>query len=307
MNKNLEIEKINLFNQMSQQLDEKQQEYQKILKEQQNKDQNEIDELTAKLKQKEKENQNFKELIEQKSQEITNLKKQNEQDKLQIIKTLEDQKNKEIQEMTQKINQKESEFQTIQRQLDQINQEKLEKEKQSKLELEKIKQYPKTLLFSNTYKGANCQVSEGGKVVENSNSSYYCLCEQAIPKNGKTLFAFQMISGTCFYIGIGFRDIIQKNNYQCTGVGNGSYMIYSSGYTFSHHNKDVNGKQLSFTFTTNDVIIIEVSIEHKYIKWMRQNNPLATVLEIDTSISQELYPCVFNVNSKVKILDNIPN
>ncbi|CAD8214119.1 unnamed protein product [Paramecium octaurelia] len=309
INKNITIDKTNQLNQMSKQLDENQQEYQKLLKEQQNKNQNQIDELIAKLQSIEKENANFKELINQKIQEITNLKKQNEEDKLQIIKTLEDQTNKQIEEMTKRINQKELEFQKVQRQFDQINQEILEKEKQSKLELEQIKQYPITLLFSNTYKGANCQVTEGGKVVEYSgDSQFYCLCEQAIPKNGKTLFAFKMISGTNFRVGIGFRDIIQKNNYQNSGVGYGSYLIRDDGHTYSHHNKDVNSKKLSFSFTTNDVIIIEVSIEHKYIKWTRQNSSQATVLEIETSISQELYPCVFVYNqSKVKILNNIPN
>ncbi|CAK70831.1 unnamed protein product (macronuclear) [Paramecium tetraurelia] len=308
INKNLENEKTNLLNKMSKQLVEKQQEYQKVLEEQQTKNQNQIDELTIKLQSKEKENQNFKELFDQKTQEILNLKKQKEEDKLQLIKNLEDNKKKQVEEMAEIINQKESEFQNVQRQLDQINQENVQKEIQLKLELEKIKQYPKILVFSNTYKHPNCQVSEGGKVVENISSSWlYCLCEQAIPKNGKTLFAFQMISGTYFNVGIGFRDIIQKNNYDLE-VGNGQYLITHNGYTFSHHNKNVDNKQLSFTFTTNDVIIIEVSIEHKYIKWTRQNNSLATVmLEIDTSLSQELYSCVYFYQSKIKILDNIPN
>ncbi|CAK79591.1 unnamed protein product, partial (macronuclear) [Paramecium tetraurelia] len=209
---------------------------------------------------------------------------------------------KEIEEMTKRINQKESEVQIFQSQLDQINQEKLEKEKQSNLRLEKIQDYTKTLFFSNIYKGANCQVSQGGKVAECFGDWFYCFCEQAIPKKGKTLFAFQMIDGTQFEVGIGFRDIILKNNYRDSGVG--SYLLNYLGYTYSHHNQHANNKKLSFTFTTNDVIIIEVSIEHKYIKWTRQNSPLA-VLQIDTSISQELYPCVSINQSKVKILDNI--
>ncbi|CAD8214212.1 unnamed protein product [Paramecium pentaurelia] len=308
INQNLEIEKTNQFNQMSQQLDQKHQEYQKLLKEQQDQNQKQIEQINNKLQSKEKEYLNFKEKFDQNTQEIINLKKLNEEDKLKTIKTLEDQKNKEITDMNKKITQKESELQTIQRQIDMINQEKLQKEKQLKLELEKIQQYPETLQFSNTYKHATFQISEGGKVAECSSGNWqYCLCEQAIPKTGKIVFAFQMISGQYFMVGIGFRDIIQKNNYTNAGVGYGSYLIRNNGYTLSHHNKDVNGKQLSFTYTTNDVIIMEVSIEHKYIKWTRQNNPLATVqLEIDTSISQELYPCVYILQSKVKILDNIP-
>ncbi|CAD8084267.1 unnamed protein product [Paramecium primaurelia] len=166
------------------------------------------------------------------------------------------------------------------------------------LNQQQIQQYQKTLQFSVTYKGQNCQVTEGGKVVEcpGSNGRYYCLCEQAIPKTGKILFAFQILSLTSsMFIGIGFRDIIQKNNYQYTGLGYGSYMISQNGYTYSHHNKDVNGKQLSFTYTTNDIIIMEVSIEHKYIKWTRSNNPLATVViikfkeEINTKILALIY------------------
>ncbi|CAD8186832.1 unnamed protein product [Paramecium pentaurelia] len=309
LNSNLEIQKTNIQNQMSKQLDEKHQQSQQLLKEQQDKYQKQIDDINLKLQSNEKLNLNLKHQFDLKTQEIINLKNQNEQDKLNIIKNIEDQKNKEITEINKRLNQKESELQTIQKQFDQINQEKLQKEKQLKLDLEKIQQYPKTLQFSVTYKGVNCQVTEGGKVVECPGGSYYyCLCEQAIPKTGKILFAFQILSLTSsMFIGIGFRDIISKNNYQNGGVGYGSYMIRSDGCIYSHHNKDIYGKQLSFTYTTNDIIIMEVSIEHKYIKWTRQNNPLATVqMEIDTSISQELYPCVFIYqSSKIKILDNI--
>ncbi|CAD8175693.1 unnamed protein product [Paramecium pentaurelia] len=305
LNKDLEIEETNLLNQMSKQLDEKHQEYQKLLKEQQDQNQRKIDEINAS---KVKENSLYKEQFDQKTQEIINLKKQNEEDRLKAIKTIEDQKNKEITEMNKRINQKESELQAVQKQLDQINQEKLQKEKQQKLELEKIQEYNKRLSFSNTYKSSICQISEFGKVVESSSINNYCLCEQAIPKIGKTMFAFQMLSGTSIRIGIGFRDIIQKNNYQNCGFGFGSYLIRQDGYTFSHHNKDVDNKQLSFTFTSNDIIIMEVSIEHKYIKWTKQNNPfLILQQQIDTSISQELYPCVNIYQSKLKIFDNIPN
>ncbi|CAD8094406.1 unnamed protein product [Paramecium primaurelia] len=143
-----------------------------------------------------------------------------------------------------------------------------------------IQQYQKTLLFSNIYKGINCQVTEGGKVVECTGSSiYYCLCKKAIPKAEKILFAFQILSLTSNnFIGIGFRDIISKNNY--SPVGAGSYMIRQDGCTYSHHNKDVNVKQLSFTFTTNDIIIMEVSIEHNYVECTRQNNLLTTTVTI---------------------------
>ncbi|CAD8155526.1 unnamed protein product [Paramecium pentaurelia] len=166
-----------------------------------------------------------------------------------------------------------------------------------------IQQYQKTLLFSNIYKGVNCQVTEGGKVVECTGSSiYYCLCKKAIPKTEKILFAFQILSLTSnIFIGIGFRDIISKNNYSPVGVG--SYMIRQDGCTYSHHNKDVNGKQLSFTFTTNDIIIMEVSIEHNYVECTRQNNLRTTTVTIKskefliTKILTNLY--FININLRI--------
>ncbi|CAD8196230.1 unnamed protein product [Paramecium pentaurelia] len=247
---------------------------------------------------------------EQYEQTIKDNKKQYEQDKQVMMKKFEDEQNKVKQEFNQNLSQKISELQEALTKLDQINKIKLEQEKLNKIQLEKIQLYNKSLSFSNTYKHTNCQLSEGGKVVaETSNNSYFCfcLCEQAIPKTGKIQFAFQMISGSYFMVGIGFRDIMQKNNYyNCYQTGYGTYLIQCGGCTYSHHNKDLNGKSLSFQFTNNDIIIIEVCIEHKYIKWSRQNNPQATtVLDIDTS--QELYPCVgVYGQSKIKLLDNIP-
>ncbi|CAD8213780.1 unnamed protein product [Paramecium pentaurelia] len=115
-----------------------------------------------------------------------------------------------------------------------------------------------------------------------------------------------MISGSNFIVGIGFREIMQKNNYyDCYKTG--QYLIRNDGYIYSHHNKDLQSKQLSFQFTNNDIIIIEVCIEHKYIKWSRQNNPQATFVQLDIDTSQELYPCVGVYHySKIKLLDNIP-
>ncbi|CAD8160139.1 unnamed protein product [Paramecium octaurelia] len=185
----------------------------------------------------------------------------------------------------------------------------LEQEKQNRIELEKIQQYNESLQFSNTYKSGNCQVTEGAKLVaevSNSGSWYFCLFEQAIPKTGKIQFAFQILNGSYFMVGIGFREIIQKNNYvSCYQTG--TYLISQGGCTYSHHNKEIYGKQLSFTFTNYDIIIIEVCIEHKYIKWSRQNNPQATCVQLDIDTSQQLYPCVVIAhNSKIKLLENIP-
>ncbi|CAD8117173.1 unnamed protein product [Paramecium primaurelia] len=300
INKNLEVEKTNLLNQMSMQLDQKYKEHQEAMIKLQDENQQQINEISAQLQQKEEENLQFKKLLEYKTEEIINLKKQNEEDKLKIT-NLENKKNTEIIEINKRLNQKDSELQIIQRQLDYFNQV------YSKQYQSQIQQFSKTLIFSNTYKHSNCQVSEGGKVVESNGSYLSCLCDQAIPKTGKIQFAFQIINIGCCFVGIGYRDFLQKNNYQSYGNG-GQYSISSDRYTCSHHNKQIDGRpsQSTFSFTINDIIIVEVSIEMKYIKWRKYSNSQEMAqLELDTSISQELYPCVCLYNSKVKILDNI--
>ncbi|CAD8129462.1 unnamed protein product [Paramecium sonneborni] len=142
-----------------------------------------------------------------------------------------------------------------------------------------IQKFNKALTFSNTYKHTNCQVTEEAKLVAEIEDERYCfcLCEQAIPKTGKIQFTFQILSGSEFFVGIGFRDIMQQNHYyDCYSGGYGTYLISEDGQSYSHDNEDVHNKQLSFKFTNSDIIIIEVSIKDKYIKWSKQNNPQET-------------------------------
>ncbi|CAD8172200.1 unnamed protein product [Paramecium pentaurelia] len=114
-----------------------------------------------------------------------------------------------------------------------------------------------------------------------------------------------MINGSYFQVGIGYRDIMQKNNYhQCYYTG--TYLIQNNGHIFSHHSKDLLDKNLSFRFTNNDIIIIAVCIEHKYIKCSRQYNPQLTFVQLDIDTSQELNPCVgVSQQSKIQLLDNM--
>ncbi|CAD8214059.1 unnamed protein product [Paramecium octaurelia] len=208
------------------QLDQKQQEHHDAIIKLTEKNQHQINEINAKFQQNEKENLT---LLNQKSEEITNLKKLNEEEKLNVIKNLENIKNSEILELNTKINQKESELQIIKSQFDQV----VYSYNYSQI------QYLKPLLFSNIYKHNSCQVSEGGKVVECNGGYYSCLCEYAIPKTGKISITFQMLKiGSYAFVGIGFRDFIQKNSY--SGYGNGGqYLISSDRYTCSHHNKQI--------------------------------------------------------------------
>ncbi|CAD8190140.1 unnamed protein product [Paramecium octaurelia] len=284
-NRNLEIEKENLINSMQKSFEQK------------------LNEKNNQLEQKEMEQQKIKEQYEKVVEDNINMKQYFEQDK----KKFEDEQNKIKWEFNQNLTKKNSELQEALTKLDLFDKVKLEQENQIKMEIEKIRQYNKKLSFSNTHKHASCQVTEDGKVVAEVGNTgwHYCLCEQAIPKTGRIQFAFQMISGQHFHVGIGFKDIMQKNHYlNCYQTG--TYISKYDGFIHSHHNQDLQGKKLSFAFTINDVIIIEVCIEHKYIKWIRQNLQSTFVL-LDIDTSQELYPCVGVCSqSKIKLLDSIP-
>ncbi|CAD8201386.1 unnamed protein product [Paramecium pentaurelia] len=287
--RNLEIDKTNEINLLQKSFDQQ------------------LIQLNDKLELKQKEYKNVKEQYDQATQENINLKNQYEQDKKLLIKKSEEEQKKIKQDFNQKLNQKDSQIQEALRKLDQINKDTLEQEKIKKMELEKIQQYNKSLTFSNTYKHNNCSVSEGGKLVAEVGNNHwcFCVCEQAIPKTGKIQYAFQILCEQELFVGIGFRDIMkQKNFYDCCNVGDGTYLIKENGYIYSHHNKDIHGKELSFKFKNNDIIIIEVSIEDKYIKWTRQNNPQLSFVYLGIDTSQELYPCVgLYRQAKIKILD----
>ncbi|CAD8194005.1 unnamed protein product [Paramecium pentaurelia] len=48
-------------------------------------------------------------------------------------------------------------------------------------------------------------------------------------------------------IGIGFRDIIQKNNYENSyEIGKGTYYINYNGNYYNHDQQNKNDKQISF-------------------------------------------------------------
>ncbi|CAD8169291.1 unnamed protein product [Paramecium pentaurelia] len=167
-------------------------------------------------------------------------------------------------------------------------------------------QFSQQLTFSTTYKHNNCQVTQNGKVIDNNSGSWYCcMCDQMIPKNGIILFAFKIIEITYIMIGIGFRDIMQsKGYYNCYSIGGGTYNIYSSGHCYNHDQQDKNNKQIAFEFSTNDIIIVEVDIQKKYIKWTKQSTNQSFTLTIDTS--KDLYPCVHLYNKcKIEILNQL--
>ncbi|CAD8130663.1 unnamed protein product [Paramecium sonneborni] len=83
-----------------------------------------------------------------------------------------------------------------------------------------------------------------------------------------------------------------------------TYNIYYNGYCYNHDQQDKNGQSIAFSFTTNDIIIVEVDIQKKYVKWTKQSTNQSFTLSIDTS--KDLYPCLHLFGrSKVEILNQV--
>ncbi|CAD8212642.1 unnamed protein product [Paramecium pentaurelia] len=226
---------------------------------------------------------------------IQDLRKQNEGQSIKI-KELEQQKT----QCEVIVKEKQAELQSCQQQ-NQKNEEML-KQLQQTLEW----QFSQQLTFSTTYKNSNCSVTQNGKVIETSYGGWSCcMCDQMIPKNGLIQFAIKIIEISSIMIGIGFRDIVQSRNYSsCYEIGQGTYNIYYNGECFNHDQQDKHRKSIAFPFSTNDIIIVEVDIQKKYVKWTKQSTNQSFTLNIDTS--KDLYPCVhLHSRCKVEILNQV--
>ncbi|CAD8116909.1 unnamed protein product [Paramecium primaurelia] len=228
---------------------------------------------------------------------IQDLKKQNEGYSIKV-KELEQQKT----QCEVIVKEKQAELQICQQQ----NQKNNEMLKQLQQTLVQDQQFSQSLTFSTTYKHIQGSVTQNGKVIENSSGGYYCcMCDQMIPKNGVIQFAIKIIEIADIMIGIGFRDIVQSKSYNdCYNIGRGTYNIQFNGYCWNHDQSDKNGKQIAFPFSTNDIIIVEVDIQKKYVKWTKSSTNQSFTLNIDTS--KDLYPCVHLWGRcKVEILNKV--
>ncbi|CAD8171780.1 unnamed protein product [Paramecium octaurelia] len=162
-----------------------------------------------------------------------------------------------------------------------------------------------TFTFSKIYKYPSCEVSQNGRMYYNNALFYSCLCDQAIPQFGIVRFAFFIhnVINDQTMVGIGAREIISKNGYlNLQDAGKGAYLIMSSGYCFSHHQQEKYHASIPFKFTNNDIIIIEVVIQQKYIKWIKKSTKQSYLLEINPNY--QYYPCI-NGPGKVEIMDDI--
>ncbi|CAD8115269.1 unnamed protein product [Paramecium sonneborni] len=167
-----------------------------------------------------------------------------------------------------------------------------------------LSRFSNSLKFSQNQKHQNCKVSQNGKLIETElNVWQCCLCDQMIPTDCSTQFAFKIIELKYVMIGIGFRDTVQSKYYgNCSGLGAGTYCIYNSGLCYSNDQSDMDNKYIGFGFSVNDIIIVEVNIQKKIVKWTKQSTNQSFSMNID--IQKELYPCIqLNDRCKIEILD----
>ncbi|CAD8088640.1 unnamed protein product [Paramecium primaurelia] len=247
-------------------------------------------------------------------QEFKDIKRneQNNYDQLlQDTQNLLQQKELEIKQLHQTqseiIKDQQQKIQELQKQKDYFLIENAKQKQEDIIQNEQLQQsiLLNSFTFSQTYKNSSCQVSQNGKLFYNKGLFYSCLCDQAIPNQGIVKFGYLIhdIGTNQTMVGIGAREIISKFGYSnIQDSGKGAYLIMSSGYCFSHHQKEKYHNSIPFTFTNNDIIIIEVGIEQKYIKWIKKSTKQSFLLEIDPNY--EYYPCI-NGPGKVEILNEI--
>ncbi|CAD8196071.1 unnamed protein product [Paramecium octaurelia] len=198
------------------------------------------------------------------------------------------------------IKQKLIELQTCQ----EINQknEKMIQQLQPTLE---DQQFSQSLTFSSTYKPTSCSATQNGKVIETSTSAWQCcMCDQMIPKNGVFQFTVKIIQIQEIMIAIGFRDVVQSKSYQsCQYIGGGTYNIYNNGQCQNHDQQDKDSKYIAFKFAKNDIIIVEVDIEKKYVKWTKQSTDesFTLLLFIHPNIYIHVYIQMVNVKLRYQI------
>ncbi|CAD8109505.1 unnamed protein product [Paramecium primaurelia] len=242
------------------------------------------------------------------NQQIISDFKKHDAELLQLVTDLRNQNNQLSREKEQQKVEYEVKLKHKQEELEKIMQSNCRNEEMVKqLKIDKqVWQFSQSLTFSTSYKHSNCLVTQNGKMVENSSGHYNCcMCDQMIPKNGVIQFAIKIIEICDLLIGIGFRDIVQSKIYQNSCyVGGGTYNIDNIGRCWNHDQQDKCGKSIAFSFSQNDIIIVEVDIQKQYVKWINFQTNQTFSLTIDTS--KDLYPCVhFNSRNKLEILNQV--
>ncbi|CAD8120382.1 unnamed protein product [Paramecium sonneborni] len=156
-----------------------------------------------------------------------------------------------------------------------------------------MNQYARELEFCSFNKHQHLKVPENERKkikTETGNSGWYFgICNKRIPDKRVTKVCFKVTGQEkeAFILGIGSKDIMRQNNfYDCQKQGRGTYILMNYEGFFNHQGQ----KREAFKFWPNDVIMIEVDMNLKFIRWTKKDtrDGFATKLVLEG----ELYFCV---------------
>ncbi|CAD8057396.1 unnamed protein product [Paramecium primaurelia] len=168
--------------------------------------------------------------------------------------------------------------------------------------------------FSSVIKSPSIVITEQKNAHQTANQNSenrFILIEPQIVESCK--IAIKISNLTNFIgIGIAYKNVLLGKNmkFDHQNLGHGSYMISSNAHTWSHSKKEENMVQKSFTFTTGDIIIVEVNLENKTLKFTCKNKPIDTqaiTLTFDNPDNDDIHFCINMCSSgeKVEILDDL--
>ncbi|CAD8056824.1 unnamed protein product [Paramecium primaurelia] len=166
-------------------------------------------------------------------------------------------------------------------------------------------------IFSQTMKSTTINVQDfkiATQSVQQNIENRFILIEPSIQDSCK--IAFKILHLTNFIgLGIALKNVLQGKNlrFDYQAMGHGSYMASSNDHVWSHNKKEENMVSKQFPFGTGDIIIIDVNLENKIVKFKNKNSlnePIS--LAFDIPENDEIVFCV-NLGSageRVEILDD---
>ncbi|CAD8132561.1 unnamed protein product [Paramecium octaurelia] len=182
--------------------------------------------------------------------------------------------------------------------------------------IEKFTQPPQAqnspnFIFSTVLKSPTITIIEKKNAHQTANQIYdnrFILIEPRIMTSCKIAIKITYLANW-IGIGIAYKNVLSSNNmkFDWNYLGHGSYMNSSNTCTWSHSKKEENMVQKSFTFTTGDIIIVDVSLENKTLKFTCKNKRNDTqVLTFDPPYNDDIHFCINMCSSgeKVEILDD---
>ncbi|CAD8185112.1 unnamed protein product [Paramecium octaurelia] len=177
--------------------------------------------------------------------------------------------------------------------------------------IEKFTQPPQTqnspnFIFSTARKSPSITITEQKNAHQTATQQYdnrFILIEPRIMRSCKIAIKITYLANW-IGIGIAYKNVLSSKNMQFdySNLGHGSYMISSNAYIWSHSKKEENHILKSFFFTKDDIIIVDVNLEIKTLKFTCKNKPNATqVLTFDPTYNDDIHFCINMCSSGEKV------